>query len=187
MIVATKKDIAEVSAILVQSFKDNKSITYLIPEETNRVKKQHCLIRYSVSTCLDFGKVYFSDDKQACALILFPDRKRFNFTGLWRDFNLVFSLGLSAAIVGMKREKLVRSRHPNGPLYYLWFVGVTPLAQGKGKGTSLMHELALDAEKMGREIVLETSTERNIPWYNNLDFHIYDELDLSYRLFFMRK
>lgn len=187
MLTATRKDSAEISAILIQSFNDNKSLNYLIPKDFDRIKKQQCLIQYSILSCLEFGKVYLSKDKQACALILFPDCKRLTLAALWRNLKLVFTLGVSAAIVGMKRERLVKSRHPNGPLYYLWFVGVTPLDQGIGKGTSLMQELISDAHMMGREIVLETSTERNMPWYQKLGFQIYDELDLGYQLYFMKK
>jgi ribosomal protein S18 acetylase RimI-like enzyme len=186
MVTASTEDMAEISSILLSSFEDNKSITYLVPEGPGKKHSFHCLIQYSISTCLEFGKVVLSDDRRACALVLFPDRKRFTFSALSQDLKLVWQLGWSSALRGMKREALVKERHPKTPLYYLWYIGVHPDQQGEGYGTALMQELITDARAMGRQFVLETSTVKNIPWYQNLGFQIYDQLDLGYPLTFLK-
>lgn len=116
MIATTKKDKAEVSDILISSFEDNRSIIYMVPPGPARIKRFYCLIQYSISTCLDFGRVVLSEDGRACALVLFPDKKRFTFSVLWRDLNLVWTIGLSSALRGMKRERLLKQRHPKQKL-----------------------------------------------------------------------
>lgn len=186
MVTASQKDMAEISSILMSSFEDNKSMTYLVPKGSCRVKRFSRFIGYSMTSCLDFGKVVFSDDRKACALVLFPDLNRFTFSELWRDLGLVRVIGISSALRAMKRGKLVKDRHPDEQLYYLWFIGVSPEDQGKGFGTALMLELMADARTLGRTMVLETSTLRNIPWYHKLGFQTYNEINLGYTLYFLK-
>ena len=47
---------------------------------------------YSFNVCNEFGEVWISDDQQACALILFPDKKRSSFRTLLWDFKLALSV-----------------------------------------------------------------------------------------------
>ena len=72
-------------------------------------------------------------------------------------------------------------------MYYLWFIGVDPKYQGSGIGTDLMQSLIEDSEKQQRPIFLETSTLRNLPWYKKFGFEIYNELELSYKLYFLKR
>jgi ribosomal protein S18 acetylase RimI-like enzyme len=72
-------------------------------------------------------------------------------------------------------------------MYYLWFIGVDPKHQNSGIGTTLLNEVIKDSESKNRSIYLETSTMKNLPWYKKFGFDVYNELDLSYKLFFLKK
>jgi ribosomal protein S18 acetylase RimI-like enzyme len=72
-------------------------------------------------------------------------------------------------------------------MYYLWFIGVDPNEQHNGIGSALLNEVIREGTKKNRSIYLETSTLKNIPWYEKFGFKIYNELDLGYKLFFLRK
>jgi ribosomal protein S18 acetylase RimI-like enzyme len=85
----------------------------------------------------------------------------------------------------MEREKLIKAKQPLIPFYYLWFIGVDPLYQHKGIGTKLLYELIADAKAQKRSVLLETSTLENLPWYEKAGFKVYDELRLSYTLYFL--
>jgi len=56
-----------------------------------------------------------------------------------------------------------------------------------GIGSALMQDVIAESIKIKRSVYLETSTPKNLPWYERFGFTIYDELDLGYRLYFMRK
>ena len=56
-----------------------------------------------------------------------------------------------------------------------------------GRGSSLLDELITRSNSVNRPIYLETSTLRNIPWYKKFGFQIYEELDLGYKLFFLKR
>jgi ribosomal protein S18 acetylase RimI-like enzyme len=95
-------------------------------------------------------------------------------------------MGLSNVKKAMDRESKIKKFHPKEPMYYLWFIGVDPKEQNKGIGSTLLKDVIKQAELKNRSVYLETSTLKNIPWYEKFGFKIYNELDLSYRLYFMK-
>jgi ribosomal protein S18 acetylase RimI-like enzyme len=72
-------------------------------------------------------------------------------------------------------------------MYYLWFIGVDRNEQNKEIGSALIKEVIEDAHFKQKPVYLETSTLKNIPWYEKFGFQIYNELDLGYSLFFLKK
>jgi ribosomal protein S18 acetylase RimI-like enzyme len=188
MIKATIKDKAMVIDILTNSFDDNKSVNYIIKQDSQRINRIRALMSYSFDTCFMFGEVYLSDNRQACALILFPDHKKFSLRAIWLDLILVFKvIGIDRVGKAMSRESLIKSNYPKEPFYYLWFLGVFNSEQNKGTGTILLEELIQDSQKQNREIYLETSTTKNIPWYGKFNFKIYKEIDFGYQLYMLKR
>ncbi|MBB5637241.1 ribosomal protein S18 acetylase RimI-like enzyme [Pedobacter cryoconitis] len=188
MIEATLKDKSLVIDILSNSFDSNKSVNYIIKQDSQRVNRIKALMSYSFDSCFMFGKVYLSDNRKACALILFPDQKKFSLRAIWLDLSLVFkAIGINRAGKAMSRESQIKSNYPKQSFYYLWFLGVLDSEQHKGTGTSLLEELILDSQKQNREIYLETSTTKNIPWYSKFNFKIYKEIDFGYKLYMLKR
>jgi Acetyltransferases len=188
MITATYNDKPIVIDILAQSFDTNKSVNYVIKQDSKRIERIKLLMEYSFELCFRYGSVLLSPEKNACALTMFPDKKRSSFrTVLWDAKLVLFAIGLFNLIKVIEREARIKKMHPGEPFTYLWFVGVLPAHQGKGIGSSLLRELIKDSNSQNRRVYLETSTERNIPWYQRMGFEIYDELMLNYKLFFLRK
>lgn len=63
--------------------------------------------------------------------------------------------------------------HPmHRPHTYLWFIGVTPQAQGLGMGSRLLKAGLDQLDAAGRPAYLETSTERNVSLYRRHGFEI---------------
>lgn len=188
MIKANIKDKALVIDILADSFDNNKSVNYIIKQDSQRIKRIKALMSYSFDICLMFGEVYLSDNKQACALVLFPDHKKFSLKAIWLDLVLVFkAIGIERTGKAMSRESLIKSNYPKESFYYLWFLGVFNAQQNKGTGTRLLEELIQDSQKQNRDIYLETSTTKNIPWYSKFNFKIYKEIDFGYQLYMLKR
>jgi hypothetical protein len=188
MIKAEYKDKGRVAAILADSFDDNKSVNYIIKPDKKRSQRIRKLMEYSFEICYLFGNVFLTDDKNGCALILFPDKKINNLKSILLDFKLIIScIGLFNIKKAMERENKIKKLHPKELMYYLWFMGVEKKEQNSGIGSSLIEEIIRDSELKERSIFLETSTLKNIPWYEKFGFKIYNELDLGYQLFFMKR
>lgn len=58
----------------------------------------------------------------------------------------------------MKREALIKTNHPKQDFIHLWYIGVDPKEQGKGKGTELLQIIIQKARAQNKSICLETST-----------------------------
>lgn len=174
--------------ILTRSFEDNKSVNYVVKQDRSRIHRIKRLMDYSFNMCIAFGEVWMDDDRQACALILFPDKKRSSFRTLIWDLKLALSvIGIGSVIAVLKREAMIKSNHPREPFAYLWFIGVNPQVQGKGVGSALMQGVIRECEQNKRPIYLETSMQRNLPFYEKLGFEIFSSLQLTYTLYQLRR
>src|SRR5699024_1924555 len=87
----------------------------------------------------------------------------------------------------LRRESLIKRVQPVAPITYVWFIGVDPQEQNKGKGSLLLNAIMEESKQMKRVVCLETSTLRNLPWYRKFGFKIYHKEDLGYTLYFLSK
>lgn len=192
MRIATKEDRLRVIDILSPAFQDNLSVGHLVGQRPGREGRIGKLMAYAFSECMDFGKVWLNEDRSACAMVSFKDRKRFTLASLWRDAGLVLRvIGLRHLASVLKKEaKVERAQRDllgGRPAYYIWFIGVAPGLQGRGLGGDLLEELLADAAAMGRVPVLETSNLRNLAFYEKAGLVQYEKLDVGYPLYFFRR
>jgi len=185
---ADHSDKSVILDILTTSFDDNKSVNDVVRQDHNRVDRIRKLMAYSFNVCQAFGEVWIENDQQACALILFPDTKRITFRMLLWDFKLALSVvGLGRVGAVLKRDGMIKSNHPKSPIAYLWFIGVRPKLQGKGIGSTFIQEVIQECDRKERPIYLETSMEKNLPFYQKFGFDIFESLQLSYTLYLLRR
>ena len=176
-----------VVAILSNCFDDNRSVNYLIRQDTNRQARIRRLMEYAFKVCHRFGMVLLSDDSKACALLLLPEKKRTTLRSfLWEVTLVATCIGISHVNKAWRRERKIKALQPRERVYYLWFIGVEPGEQNKGMGTRLLEEVMTLARSRQRTICLETSTAKNLSWYQRHGFSIYHELDLGYTLYFLK-
>lgn len=175
--------------ILTQSFKDNKSVNYIVKQGSKKFHSIEALMGYSYDLCSEFGSVYVNKNKSACALIImFPEKKKTTVKSIIWDVRFIIkAIGIANVKKAIQREAIIKKHHPQHQFVYLWFIGTEPSEQGKGVGTELMKQIIADAQQLNRPIYLETSTSKNISWYESLGFKIYHELDFGYKLYCMRR
>lgn len=177
----------KIVSILTKAFDDNLSVNYIVKQDESRIERIKALMDYSFDMCNKYGEVYISEDENACALVLFPELKKDNLWTINRDIKLITkSIGFSNILKALKRESLIKKAQLKDNIYYLWFIGVDTANQNQGIGSELLNGLVNEAKQMGRTVCLETSTERNIPWYKKNGFEIYNKVDLGYELSFLK-
>jgi len=185
---ATEKERDLIINILTNSFDDNQSVNYIVNPDHKRQQRIKSLMAYSFDICSIFGKVYLNDDNTGCALIMYPHKKRTTLKAISLDIKLLFkSIGVWRAGKAMSRESQIKSRYPKEPFYYLWFIAIDKNLQHRGHGSALLEEIIKDAENQNLPILLETSTVKNIPWYNRYKFEIYDRIEFSYTLHMLKR
>ena len=63
--------------------------------------------------------------------------------------------------------------HPKAePHWYLAFLGIEPSEQGKGLGSALLRPVLERCDSEGTPAYLETSNERNLPFYQRHGFEV---------------
>lgn len=185
---ATNADKTTIINLLAASFDDNKSVNFLVRQDSGRSARIKALMAYAFDTCLAFGEVWISDDLQACALLILPETRKTGIRSVWRDLQLVrHCIGWDQVRKAMAREAAIKAIHPPGLKAYLWFIGVAPAAQHKGLGSQLMSDLLAEPSLKGRTVCLETSAEANLPWYARFGFERYHEFDWGYRLYCLKR
>jgi len=188
MIKATSQDKSLVVRLLAESFQENKSVNYIVRQDDGKFNRIRALMDYSFEMCFQFGEVWLSEDDKACALILFPHQKRTSIRSIWLDIKLVFSaIGLSGLSKALDREGKIKAKQPKIDMAYLWFIGVDPVFHHEGIGSKLIKEIISESDAKQLPVYLETSTVKNLPWYKALGFQIYNQLELNYTLFFLKR
>jgi len=187
MIKANISDKQLIVDILADSFQENQSVNFIIKQDKRKATRIRALMDYSFEICSLFGEVYLSDNKKGCALIIYPDKKRTTLRSIYLDLKLTIKcLGIKNLFKAISRESMITKQHPNDLMYYLWFIGVSAENQHSGIGSSLLQDVINEGNKQKRAVCLETSTLKNIPWYQHFGFEIYQEIDLGYKLFFLK-
>jgi ribosomal protein S18 acetylase RimI-like enzyme len=174
--------------ILTRAFDTNKSVNYIVRQDARRVDRMRTLMSYSFDVCDKFGEVWISDARDACALILFMDKKRTSLRTLLWDLRFAVSVvGLGRVGEILKREAMIKSNHPKEPFAYLWFFGVDPGVHNKGVGSAFLEEIIRECDRKKRPIYLETSMEKNLPFYKKFGFEIFNTVQPTYTLYLLRR
>ncbi|MBI5541072.1 MAG: GNAT family N-acetyltransferase [Bacteroidia bacterium] len=188
MIKADYKDKSHIVNILTKVFDDNNSVNYVIKQDNKREQRIKKLMEYSFDICYLFGNVYLSEDRNACALTLFPDKQKTTLKTILLDLKLAYSsIGLTRIKKVQDRNSKIKNSYPKEPIFYLWFIGVNSTVQSKGIGSSLIKDLIKESEITKRPIYLETSMQKNIEFYNKHGFKVYKELDFGHKLFLIKR
>lgn len=182
---ATKEDISKVKDILCKSFAENKSANYVLRSK-NKLPE---LFDYSISKGILFGDIWISDDNNACAILIDPKRKKFSLQSIWLDIQLAINVvGISRVKKVMKKEAVTNDTLPKNLDYiHLWFLGVNPSEQGKGIGGKFLTELIEKYKPYKTAMCLETSTLRNLPFYEKNGFEVYNIKNFGFDLYFFKR
>lgn len=185
MLKATRQDKQQVTGILTRSFATNNSVNYIVQQDHKKMRRIQVLMDYSFELCFLFGEVFVSEDRKAAALVLYPEKKRATLKTLLLDLKLLMqSVGIRNAKKVLDREAKIDQIKPKTTMTYIWFIGVDPDHHHAGIGSKLLESIIAQSD---RPIYLETSMVKNLPWYARYGFQIYGELDLGYKMYFLKK
>jgi ribosomal protein S18 acetylase RimI-like enzyme len=95
-------------------------------------------------------------------------------------------MGLGNIRKVLSRDSMIKNNYTNELMYYIWFIGVDPDSQKKGKGSELLTNLIGDSFLKKRRIFLETSMEENVPWYKKHGLEVYKILVFTHNLYMLK-
>jgi GNAT superfamily N-acetyltransferase len=176
---ATASDIPALSRTLGRAFEDDPVMAHLIPRDARRHSDR--LARFMLlgtRGAVADGTVYTTGELSGGAVWRAPNRWKVPTRQLLPDTPaLVWALGRRIR-VGMATLQMLERHHPTEPHWYLEILGTEPAEQGKGIGSALMAPVLERCDGEGVPSYLESSKEKNIPYYERHGFRVTGELAL---------
>ncbi|RKS73708.1 acetyltransferase (GNAT) family protein [Actinomadura pelletieri DSM 43383] len=176
-------DAAAIAAVLGRAFYDDPLWSWLVPDDATRVRRLTGLFEVMLRRVhLPTGgteSVGRGARTEAAALWAPPDRWRVPVrVQVAQAVPLIRAFGLRTP-ASLRTLGEVEKHHPREPHWYLAVIGTDPPAQGDGLGTALLRSRLDRCDAEGIPAYLESSKERNVPYYERFGFRVTRELALS--------
>jgi GNAT superfamily N-acetyltransferase len=178
---AVEGDVIDLCAVLARAFADDPVAAHLIPSERRRPSGLRAFFRIQIAKdLLPFGGVFTTDDHAGAALWAPPGKPAPR--GLRA---LLTVLPVAPYVAGRNFSRTIRALaqieaiHPKEPHWYLATLGTDPLRQGQGVGSALLQPVLRRCDAEGVRAYLESSKERNVPFYRRHGFEVTGEVRLA--------
>ncbi len=174
---ADTSDIPEIVAVLGRAFDDDPVSMFLFDGDRHRRRglRKFFSIQLRHSYMVG-GEVWTTDDLAGASLWAPPDKAR---PGL---MDLVRLLPVAPDLLGRNALRAVRllvsidQLRPKQAHWYLGVLGTDPDRQGQGVGSMLLASVLDRCDEQGLPAYLESSKERNVPFYARHGFEVTHEL-----------
>jgi ribosomal protein S18 acetylase RimI-like enzyme len=176
---ATADDVDAMAAQLAATFFDDPVIGHIFRNETRRPEG---LRRYFSTQMradyLPFGGCYTTEGYQGSA-IWAPAGKPL-LTGIKALTTMlpVLPFVVTHLSTTLRLLNLIEGMHPHEPHWYLATLGTAVERQGQGVGSALMRPVLDHCDAEGLPAYLESSKERNVPFYRRHGFEVVKEVPL---------
>jgi ribosomal protein S18 acetylase RimI-like enzyme len=168
----TDDDVPALSGVLARAFHDDPIFCAVLPDDVHRARALPVLFReWTRRLHLHHQASWTTDDLAGAALWSPP--------GHWH-IGLMDQTMMAPAMVAALRQRTfvalrvlleIESPHPREPAHwYLRVIGCDPTRQGQGVGATLLRPALDRCDADGLAAYLESSNERNLPFYRRHGF-----------------
>ena len=165
------------AAQLARTFYDDPVTSHIFRNAQRREAGLRVYFRTQMQAdYLPFGGCYTTDGYAGSA-IWAPAGKPLR-TGIGAVLTMLPVLPFVAANLAntLRLLALVESKHPHDPHWYLATLGTAVDRQGTGVGSALLRPVLEHCDAEGTPCYLESSKERNVPFYRRHGFEVVEEL-----------
>jgi ribosomal protein S18 acetylase RimI-like enzyme len=176
---AVDADVDAMAGQLAKTFWDDPVTSFIFDKESRREAGLRAYFRTQMrADYLPFGGCYTTDGYAGSA-IWAPAGKPL-LTGLTGILTMTPVLRYVAVnlVKTVRILNLVERMHPHEPHWYLATLGTAVDRQGKGVGSALMRPVLEHCDAEGLPCYLESSKERNVPFYKRHGFSVVQEVAL---------
>jgi ribosomal protein S18 acetylase RimI-like enzyme len=166
------------SASLARAFTDDPVMLHMFPEGTKqRQHRLEGLMRIEAKSTLRHDSVWTTTDGQATAIWKPPNKWKLGGMELLKQGPATMAVLRSRVFVGLGILNAIEKKHPDDPPHWhLAVLGTDPAVQGKGLGSAVLQPVLDICDRDGEGAYLESSKERNVPFYERHGFRVTEEL-----------
>lgn len=176
---ATSADLVNLCETLRRSFWDDPIMGFLLPDGVpNRERRLEGLMRMEAKPTIGEGTVFTTEDGTAAAIWKAPERWKLGGAELVKQMPTAISVLRAGIFRGLSTLSAIEKKHPTAPHWYLAVLGTAPEAQGKGRGSALLQPVLDRCDTEGLPAYLESSKERNVPFYERHGFKVTEVVTL---------
>jgi GNAT superfamily N-acetyltransferase len=173
---ANRKDKPTIKRVLIESFKNDPCIKWLI-EQSRHKHKLDVIMDYTIDETLENGCIYVTNDNLAVAMWKNEAKERFTWNFIKRNLLFLFKMGVPCVIRNLKSKADSSRQFPKRQKYwYLYTIGVLPEAQGKGLASKLMNPVIEVCKSLKTPLFLETANTQNVEIYRKKGFVVTETL-----------
>jgi GNAT superfamily N-acetyltransferase len=181
---ATASDVDAMAAQLAKTFYDDPVINHLFRNDARREAGLRAYFGTQMrADYLRFGGCYLAEPAPGgeClgSAIWAPAGKPF-LTGVGGLVTMlpVFRYVAATLVTTVRLLNMMEKMHPHEPHWYLASLGTAVDKQGQGVGSALMQPVLEHCDREGLPAYLESSKERNVPFYRRHGFEVVKEVAL---------
>jgi ribosomal protein S18 acetylase RimI-like enzyme len=170
------EDLEWASDLLTAAFLDEPPVPHIFRGPRRRAQAKY-FMKCGCAYALLYGECYTTPRREGVALWLLPGKTAMTPGRMYRAgmLSAPLKLGPSAfsRFVGfaVHTDKAHKEVAPM-PHYYLFTLGVSPGAQGRGVGGLLLGDMLRRVDEEGMPAYLETQKERNVGLYRKYGFEV---------------
>jgi ribosomal protein S18 acetylase RimI-like enzyme len=174
-----RADLSATVATLARAFDEDPVMMWIFPDERLRRRRLPAFFASSLRATRAGAEVAVLEGRVLGAAVWLPPGAWR--PPLWRQLvalpGVAFRLGSRMTVASTTYGALLRV-HPDRPHWYLSGIGTDPPAQGTGVGSELMRSRLVRCDADRVPAYLESSNERNVPFYEHHGFRVIGELSV---------
>lgn len=175
---ASAADHAAVIETLAQAFLTDPALGWIVPDAERRAAALRGLFRTLVPMDAKVGMVARSMGDESAALWRAPGQAHATFAEFLTTVIPMVSVFRTALPRALTVSNGIDAHRPKGAFWYLHYIGVRPVHQGKGFGGRIIRERTAVADASGLPCWLETATPENVGLYQRFGFAVVNEWDV---------
>ena len=177
---AIASDLPQLTDALTSAFFDDPVTSWMFPDATARPHQLHSWMRLTAEMGLTRGHFYTAGGNRSAAIWSPPDVTLFDEIWGGRLVQLLTAeLGDRAGEVLASLARVLGLRPDGEPHFYLFTLGTHAEHQGRGLGARVVERVLATCDEQGLPAHLESSNERNLPFYQRHGFEILQEITVA--------
>lgn len=175
---ATRADIPGLAAALARAFADDPVTQWIFPQARYDERLRDYFALNLDKLALRHECVFTTDGHHGGAIWMPPGKWELPMRDIVRTLPGHMRVLGTKTLSALQTLLQIEREHPRAPHYYLATLGTDPSHQGKGVGGALLQPILERCDREGLPAYLESSKERNVPFYGRHGFEVTKELTL---------